>query len=240
LPCVKYVISQDDAEAYHANLSAHNIEVAPKGVNERPNGIITARNYVLKKYKTDDNIIVLLDDDLAELRRFEDGQLRHATYEEFLQAIFKMSIVNNALGFEFFTINLLGNEKVSYISGYPYTNATKGTGQFLCFTGKRTLKYSDEILLKEDLDIGAKHFLKYGGLIKYAAFVLKFKPIGYKGGLNDGVRNMEREIEDTKAIIKKYPNIYRLKGRVGLAQRNMDNKSRKSLAVEVVKRKKDI
>lgn len=194
LPSCKYVVAEFEAEDYLRN--GHDCWVVPDSAQ---GSVARIRNYILDHADTDR--IVMLDDDLSSISRWEKQvaiDLSGAEVEEFCEMGFNMAA---DLDIRYWGMNLLA-DKGAYREYTPFAFKSCILGPFQAFNNL-DLRYDEDLPLKEDYDLSLQVLNKYRKTLRFNMYHYNVKQHTNKGGCAD-YRTMDREKEQLRLLQKKW------------------------------------
>lgn len=168
-PFVTLVVAANEAEAYKAN--GNEVIECP---NKVQGNLSRVRNWILDKYLNEYDCIVILDDDVSYIARWEAHHKHKMTpgqLEEFCEA---HAILCKDAGLFFWGINCT-HDKGGYREYTPFGFLQYIGGVFQAHMAGSTLRYDEAIPLKEDYDMTLQHIQKHRGCLRvnYAFYLAK-------------------------------------------------------------------
>jgi len=175
--------------------------------NEVQGNVCRIRNYILDNELENNDVVVLIDDDLQSIGRYESK----GTYgyievglktEEFIPFVEKYSILCEEIGFKLWGM-MCNMDRLSYRQATPFnTNAFIGA-PFQAFLKGNILRYDENLPLKEDYDMTLQNCDLYRGVLRINSYHYDCKQSKQSGGCAT-YRNLEREKEQLELLQKKW------------------------------------
>lgn len=202
----KVWVAQREYEAYATENAAHidNIIAVP---NEVQGNLCRIRNYILDHELEDNDVVLLIDDDLHSIGRFEpigmygynEVLLDEAELYDMLE---EYSILCDDFGFKFWGV-MCNKDALSYRQTTPFSTVSYIGGPFQCFLRGNPLRYDERLPLKEDYDMTLQNCEKYRGCLRVNKYHYDCKQSKQKGGCAT-YRNYEREEQQLRLLQKKW------------------------------------
>lgn len=206
IPYCKVWVSESEYDEYIKENEKYkdNIIAVPDNVQGNVSRI---RNYILDKELKDNDVVVLIDDDMSYIGRYEHkglyGYMEHKlNADELLEFIEKYSILCDEFGFKFWGVNC-NMDALSYRQVAPFSTTSVILGPFCCFLKENELRYDEKLPLKEDYDMAIQQLNKYRGILRLNAYHYNCKQSEQKGGCAS-IRNYEREKEQLELLQRKW------------------------------------
>lgn len=203
--CKVWVAEREYDEYIKANKGLEdNIISVP---NEVQGNLCRIRNYILDKTLEDNDVVLIIDDDLSAIGRYEpqglygynDITLNEKDLYEMLE---HYSILCDDFGFKFWGINC-NLDALSYRQTTPFSTVSYIGGPFQVFLHGNELRYDEKLPLKEDYDMTLQNCNKYRGCLRVNKYHYACKQSKQKGGCAT-YRNYQREEEQLKLLQKKW------------------------------------
>lgn len=210
-PFVKVVCMESEAEAYRAQ--GNDIVVCP---DKEQGNLCRVRNWILSTYLGQFDCVIILDDDISYIGRWDKrvkNKFTPGELEEFCEA---HAILCQDSGLYMWGLNCLV-DKGAYREYTPFGFLQYIGGPFQAHMAGSVIRYDERLPLKEDYDITLQHLHKYGGLMRVNYAFYEAKQSEQVGGCST-YRNLEREKAQFEALQRKW----------GSAIVTTDGKSKKS------------
>lgn len=157
LPYCRVWVDCGEYEEYKKANPEAEIISCPKGVQ---GNVARIRNYILKKeFERGMDAVLMLDDDLSFVARFEEDPVTHFGYkeriitaEELPLIVEKYSIMAQDLGAKFWGVNCVRDAR-AYLQNVPFSTNRFIGGPFQCFLKGNRCLYDERLPLKEDYDM---------------------------------------------------------------------------------------
>lgn len=202
----KVWVAEREYEAYKAANKGHedNIISVP---NEVQGNLCRIRNYILDKELPENDAVLIIDDDLSAIGRFEaNGHYGYERYTlteaEVYQMLEKFSVMCDDFGFKYWGLNC-NKDALSYRQATPFSTVAYIGGPFQCFLHGNELRYDERLPLKEDYDMTLQQCNKYRGCFRANAYHYDCKQSKQSGGCAT-YRNYQREKEQLELLQKKW------------------------------------
>lgn len=206
LPYCKVWVAEREYEDYiKANPNfTENIIAVP---NEVQGNLCRIRNYILDKELPKNDVVLLVDDDLHSIGRFEpDGLYGYdeiiLTADEVLDMLEHYTELCRGFGFKYWGV-MCNKDALSYRQTTPFSTVSYIGGPFQAFIDNNPLRYDERLPLKEDYDMTLQNCNKYRGCLRVNKYHYDCKQSKQSGGCAT-YRNYEREIEQLKLLQKKW------------------------------------
>lgn len=208
LPYCKVWVDDEEYEAYREHYPKAEIVRCPKGV--QGNGPARVRNYILDtEFGKGADVVVLLDDDISYIERFEVGEGSGYGYErykldadELMVFIEKYSIMCEDIGAKYWGINLNPDQRC-YHHNTPFSTKGMVLGPFSCHLKGTECRYDESTLFKDDYDMAIQQLNRYRVTLRVNSHHYVCKQSENAGGLA-AFRNRDREKEETMALQRKW------------------------------------
>jgi len=216
---VKVYVAESEFEQYRqANPNADLISIP----DEVQGNISRVRNYILDQNKG--NITCIVDDDLRYIGMWEKNELYKLNEADVWAFLYKYTTLALDLGVKLWGI-ALNKDKQVYTEMIPF-NLTKYIGAPFMVHIDPSLRFDENLPLKEDYDFTLQNLNKYRRVLRVNKFHYYVKQAEQKGGIAS-TRTMEEEKRQFDLLQKKWGSRIvkadRKKG--GLAK--MSNKTKK-------------
>lgn len=207
LPYCRIWVDEKEAEAYRKGNPKANIISCPKGVQ---GNVSRVRNYILKtEFERGMDAVVIVDDDLDCIRRFEYNELDNFGYdthivtaEEFPTFIEKYSIIAKDFGAKQWGVNC-NCDPMAYRHNTPFSTRSVILGPFGVFLKGNRCWYDERLPLKEDYDMALQQINMERVVLRVNAYHYLCKQSEQKGGCA-AYRNRQREEEQLEALRRKW------------------------------------
>lgn len=175
--------------------------------NEVQGNLCRIRNYILDKELEENDAVLIIDDDLHSIGRFEPngryGYQEHLLDEkEVYEMLEKYSILCDDFGFKYWGV-MCNKDALSYRQTTPFSTVQYIGGPFQAFLHGNDLRYDERLPLKEDYDMTIQQCNKYRGCLRVNKYHYDCKQSKQAGGCAS-YRNYEREMQQLKALQKKW------------------------------------
>lgn len=196
-PQVTLVVAESEAEEYTSH--GNQIVIVP---NEVQGNVSRVRNWILDNLFDDADCLVLLDDDCGAIGRWEGQQTATFTADELTEACQHWAQLCQDWGFHFWGLNCIP-DKGAYREYTPFSTLQFIGGPFAAYLSTNTLRYDEDLPLKEDYDMTLQHIQKHGGCLRvnYAHYFVK--QAEQAGGCAT-YRNLDRERQQFFALQRKW------------------------------------
>lgn len=211
LPYVRVWVDGSDYDAYKkANPKADIVRCAD-GVQ---GNLCRVLNYILdEEFKRGMDVVLILDDDIHWIERFEVDELTGFGYEpyklnadEVLTMVEKYSILAKDLGAKFWGINI-SPDKFNYKHNTPFSTKSYIGGPFRCHLKGSRCRYDERLFFKDDYDMTLQQLNMERVVLRVNAYHYICEQSTNKGGLA-AYRNRDREYEQCELLIKKWGGAY--------------------------------
>lgn len=203
--CKVWVAEREYKEYLKANPGREkNIISVP---NEVQGNVCRIRNYILDHELPNNDAVLLIDDDLHSVKRFEPKGLYGyddilLSEQDLYDMIEKYSIMCEDFGFLHWGI-MCNRDALSYRQTTPFSTVSYIGSPFSVFLHKNDLRYDERLPLKEDYDMTLQQCNKYRGCLRVNKYHYDCKQSKQAGGCAT-YRNYEREIEQLRLLQKKW------------------------------------
>jgi hypothetical protein len=197
-PFVKLVVAESESQEYIAN--GNDIVSVPDWVQ---GNVCRVKNYILDNFYDNADCLILLDDDCKSINRWEQTKKMAFTADELLEFAEQMTILCDEYGFKFWGLNIVP-DKGAYMEHTPFSTIRFIGGPFQAHL-KNTLRYDEDLPLKEDYDMTLQQLKKYGGCLRVNFACYDVKQAEQSGGCAT-YRNTKREEEQFILLQKKWGN----------------------------------
>lgn len=175
--------------------------------NEVQGNVARIRNYILKNELQTNDVVLLIDDDLKSVARFEPvgmyGYDEHKLSEDELYAMLAhYSVICKELGFMHWGVNC-NKDALSYRQTTPFSTTSYIGSPFSVFLKGNDLWYDERLPLKEDYDMTLQQCNKYRGVFRVNKYHYDCKQSKQAGGCAT-YRSYEREKQQLEALQKKW------------------------------------
>ena len=207
LPYARIWVDGSDYDAYKkANPKAKIVKCAD-GVQ---GNLCRVLNYILdEEFKRGMDVVLILDDDIRWIERFEVNELTGFGYEpyklnadEVLEMVEKYSIMAKDLGAKFWGINISA-DKFNYKHNTPFSTKSYIGGPFRCHLKGSRCRYDERLFFKDDYDMTLQQLNMERVVLRVNAYHYICEQSTNVGGLA-AYRNRDREYEQCEMLIKKW------------------------------------
>lgn len=206
LPYCKVWVAEREYDAYiEANPGFEdNIISVP---NEMQGNVSRIRNYILDKELPNNDVVVMVDDDLQKMERFEPaGAYGYDRVtidkDEFLWMVERYTILCDDFGFKYWGV-MCHADPLSYNQARPFSTISFIGGPFQAFLHGNPLRYDERLPLKEDYDMTLQNCNVYRGCLRVNKIHYFAKQSEQTGGCA-AMRNVAREKEQLELLRKKW------------------------------------
>lgn len=208
LPYCKVWVDEGEAEAYQKNYPNAKVIACPEGV--QGHGSARIRNYILdKEFEAGADVVVLVDEDLNWIERWEVNDLTGFGYEphklsadELLVFIEKYTIMAQEIGAKYWGVNL-SQDKRLYHHNTPFSTKSVVLGPFCCHLKGTRCRYDEGTMFKDDYDMALQQLNMERVALRVNAYHYICEQSTNVGGTST-FRNREREYEETMALQRKW------------------------------------
>jgi hypothetical protein len=183
-PCVKLVVREAEADLYEKN--GNDIIVVPDSAQ---GNLCRVRNYILDNLSSAD-CTILLDDDCSGIYRWKNRKKVLMQEDDLFEFCENASIICQDFGFKFWGLNCVP-DKGAYREHTPFGTLQYIGGPFQAHL-KNSIRYDENLPLKEDYDITLQHIKKYKGCLRINYAFYEVKQAEQPGGCAQ-YRNINRE-----------------------------------------------
>lgn len=175
--------------------------------NEVQGNVCRIRNYILDQELPKNDAVLLIDDDLYSVKRFEPS----GTYgyneillseQELYEMLEKYSIMCDDFGFLHWGV-MCNKDALSYRQTTPFSTVAYIGSPFSVFLHGNDLRYDERLPLKEDYDMTLQQCNKYRGCLRVNKYHYDCKQSEQVGGCAT-YRNFEREKSQLEMLQKKW------------------------------------
>lgn len=211
LPYARIWVDGSDYDSYKkANPNAEIIKCAD-GIQ---GNLCRVLNYILdKEFKRGMDVVLILDDDIRYIERFEVSEITGYGYErykldadEVLQMIEKYSIMAKDLGAKFWGLNINPDQRC-YHHNTPFSTKSYIGGPFRCHLKGSRCRYDERLFFKDDYDMTLQQLNMERVVLRVNAYHYICEQSTNIGGLA-AYRNRDREYEQCEMLIKKWGGAY--------------------------------
>lgn len=203
--CKVWVAEREYPDYIEANPGfEENIIAVP---NEVQGNLCRIRNYILDKELPENDCVLLIDDDLHCIERFEPkGMWGYdkvmVSPDELLEVLEKYTELCRGFGFKYWGV-MCNQDALSYRQTTPFSTLSYIGGPFQVFIDNNPLRYDERLPLKEDYDMTLQNCNKYRGCLRVNKYHYDCKQSKQKGGCAT-YRNHDREMEQLRMLQKKW------------------------------------
>ena len=205
--CKVWVAQREYQDYLDANPEfTDNIIPVPDNVQ---GNVCRIRNYILNNELMTNDVVLLIDDDLHKIERFEpNGMFGYEKFilseEELYDMLERYSTLCDEFGFKHWGI-MCNQDALSYRQTTPFSTVSYIGSPFSVFLKGNPLRYDDRLPLKEDYDMTLQNCNKYRGCLRVNKYHYDCKQSKQKGGCAT-YRNHDREMEQLRLLQKKWGN----------------------------------
>lgn len=194
LPECTYVVAEKEAKDYEAN--GHRVWAVPDSAQGNVSRI---RNYILDNCGC--SRVLILDDDIGYLGRWEAAKPKRLTTDEAMEFIEQGFFMAEQFGVRYWGVNLLP-DKGAYREYTPLALKACVLGPFQGFNDL-DLRYDERLPLKEDYDLSLQVLNKYRMTLRFNAYFYSCKQHTNPGGCA-AYRTIDREKQQFDLLQKKW------------------------------------
>lgn len=207
LPYCRIWVDSKEFDDYQRSNPEATIVSCPDGVQ---GNVSRVRNHILKKeFEKGMDAVVIVDDDLTCIRRYEYDEITGFGYEthvvsadEFYGFIEKYSIIADDLGAKLWGVNQ-NSDPMAYRHNTPFSTRSVVLGPFGVFLKGNRCWYDESLPLKEDYDMSLQQINMERVVLRVNAYHYLCKQSEQKGGCA-AYRNRQREEEQLDALRRKW------------------------------------
>lgn len=175
--------------------------------NEVQGNLCRIRNYILDNELEENDVVLIIDDDLQNIGRFEPmGMYGYNDVildeDEVYEMLEHYSILCKDFGFYYWGV-MCNKDALSYRHTTPFSTVSYIGGPFQVFLHGNVLRYDERLPLKEDYDMTLQNCNLYRGCLRVNKYHYTAKQSKQKGGCAT-YRNYQREEEQLKLLQKKW------------------------------------
>ena len=196
-PNVKLVVRESEAEEYRKN--GNEIIVCP---DIAQGNLCRVRNWILDNLYGDADCIVILDDDCKSVGGWSKQTKYKFNEKELLEFCESSSILCEELNYTFWGVNCV-TDKGAYMEHTPLGFLQYIGGPFQAHLKESSIRYDEDLPLKEDYDITLQHIQNYGGCLRFNFAHYDVKQAEQEGGCAT-IRNLQKEKQQFFALQKKW------------------------------------
>jgi len=196
-PMVTLVVAKKEGKAY-LDGGNHIIECPDKVQGN----LCRVRNWMIDNLMEDNDALILMDDDCRSVGRWENARKVKFNPEELIEFAEVHTALCRELGFKFWGVNCV-TDKGAYREYTPFAFTSYIGGPFQVHLSGSTLRYDEELPLKEDYDMTLQHLITYGGCLRVNFAHYDVKQAEQEGGCAT-YRNLEREKEQFWSLMRKW------------------------------------
>ena len=207
LPFCRIWVDCKEYEDYKKANPDADIVSCPDGVQ---GNVSRVRNHILdEEFKRGMDVVVIVDDDLQCIRRFDyngmDGwgyEPHIVTADEFMEFIEKYTIIADDFGAKMWGVNC-NSDQMAYRHNTPFSTRSIILGPFGCFLKGNRCRYDESLPLKEDYDMAIQQLNMERVVLRVNAYHYLCKQSEQKGGCAS-YRNRQREEEQLLQLRRKW------------------------------------
>lgn len=211
LPYAQVWVDGSEYEAYKKANPKAKIRKCADGIQ---GNLCRVLNHILdEEFKRGMDVVLILDDDIHWIERFEVDELTGFGYEpyklnadEVLQMVEKYSIMAKELGAKFWGINI-SPDKFNYKHNCPFSTKSYIGGPFRCHLKGSRCRYDERLFFKDDYDMTLQQLNMERVVLRVNAYHYICEQSTNKGGLA-AYRNRDREYEQCEMLRKKWGGAY--------------------------------
>jgi len=175
--------------------------------NEVQGNVCRIRNYILDQELPKNDVVLLIDDDLHSIERYEpSGSYGYEkvilSESEIYEMLERYSILCDDFGFYHWGI-MCNKDALSYRQTTPFCTVSYIGSPFSVFLHGNDLRYDERLPLKEDYDMTLQQCNKYRGCLRVNKYHYDCKQSEQAGGCAT-YRNYEREKSQLEMLQKKW------------------------------------
>lgn len=200
LPFVRVYVDPSEAKAYRKNNPGVEIIECAKGIQGK---VPRVRNHIVdREMKSGADVVLLLDDDLHRVERWQGKKRFRVTTDEFLPFVEKYSIMARDLGAYLWGLNLNGDTS-AYREYTPFSTTAPILGPFQAVMRGCEVRYDERFPLKDDYDFAIQHLNKYRRTLRVNKAYYLTRQSEQPGGCAT-FRTIEREKQELLALQAKW------------------------------------
>jgi hypothetical protein len=196
-PDVKIVVRESEAKEYIEN--GNDVVICPDSAQ---GNLCRVRNWILNNLYDDADCIVILDDDCSYIGRWENQSKIKFNMNDFSEFCENISNITKEMGFHFWGLNCV-TDKGAYREYTPFGTLQYIGGPFQAHLKTSSIRYDEDLPLKEDYDITLQHIHKYKGCLRVNFAHYEVKQAEQEGGCAT-YRNLKKEKEQFFLLQKKW------------------------------------
>ena len=196
-PEVKLVVRESEADEYIAN--GNDIVICPDSAQ---GNLCRVRNWILDNLYDDADCIVILDDDCKSVGGWSRQTKYKFNEQELLEFCESSSVLCKDLNYTFWGVNCV-TDKGAYMEHTPLGFLQYIGGPFQAHLKESSIRYDEDLPLKEDYDITLQHIQNYGGCLRFNFAHYDVKQAEQEGGCAT-MRNLQKEKQQFFALQKKW------------------------------------
>ena len=175
--------------------------------NKVQGNLCRIRNYILDNELQNNDVVLIIDDDLKNIGRFEPiGMYGYndviLSEDDVYDMLEHYSVICKDFGFYFWGV-MCNKDALSYRQTTPFSTVSYIGGPFQVFLKGNELRYDERLPLKEDYDMTLQNCNKYRGCLRVNKYHYTAKQSEQKGGCAT-YRNYIREKEQLELLQKKW------------------------------------
>lgn len=163
-------------------------------------GMSAIRNWILDN--TDDDEVLMIDDDIRYIGCFKQGQKRQLSEDEVYHLVANGFRMAKELGTKLWGVNLQSDRKF-YREYTPFSFSVVVLGPFMGIIKDPDIRFDERLGLKEDYDYSLQVLKKYRKVLRYNKYHYKARHIEDDGGAAT-YRTMKKEKEQAKLFQEKW------------------------------------
>lgn len=195
-PYVKLVVKESEAAAYRKG--GNDIVVCPDSAQGK---CARVRNWMLNNLQDDCDCMVMMDDDVMAINRWNDGELEKLNPDDLEEFAERGAIMANDCGVKLWGINPV-QDKGAYREHTPFGFVNIAWGPFMGHM-KTDLRFDEKFSLKDDIDFALINLYRYRNILRFNAYNYNAKQATIKGGTSE-IRNTDREKAEFKMLQDKW------------------------------------
>lgn len=197
-PFAPLVVAESEARDYRVNWD--NIVVCPDHVQ---GNLCRVRNWILDTMTGKYDAVVLLDDDIHHMRRFNGPKVKHLSELDFVEFCETAAQMADDCGAKLFGVNPV-DDKGSYREYSPFSFTAYIGGPFQGhILNDNPIRYDENLPLKEDYDITLQHLEMFRKVLRFNFVHYICDQSVQKGGCAS-YRTMRAEREQFELLQKKW------------------------------------
>ena len=196
-PSVKLVVCESQADDYVKN--GNDIIICPDSAQ---GNISRIRNWILDNLFYDNDCIMIIDDDCSFIGYYNNQTQFKFKNNELMDFCESSALLCKELGYKHFGFNCVA-DKGAYREYTPFGFTQYIGSPFSGHLKNSTLRYDEDLSLKEDYDFTLQNIYKYGGCLRINYAHYNVKQAEQMGGCAT-YRNLDEEKRQFKLLQDKW------------------------------------